>query len=48
MTVLRDQARAQGAALLVVSHDPRIEPFADRVIRMEDGRVVTGQDRRVA
>lgn len=48
MTVLRDQALAQGAALLVVSHDPRIEPFADRVIRMEDGRIVTGQDMQVA
>ncbi|MGR6329600.1 ABC transporter ATP-binding protein [Sphingomonas sp. XXL09] len=48
MTVLRDQVRAQGAALLVVSHDPRIEPFADRIIRMEDGRVVTGQDRQAA
>ncbi|MBI0475775.1 ABC transporter ATP-binding protein [Sphingomonas sp. MA1305] len=48
MTVLRDQVRAQGAALLVVSHDSRIEQFADRIIRMEDGRVVTGQDRQAA
>lgn len=48
MTVLRDQALAQGAALLVVSHDPRIERFADRVIRMEDGRVVPDQDRQAA
>jgi putative ABC transport system ATP-binding protein len=41
MGVLRAQADALCAALLVVTHDPRIEPFADRVVRMEDGRITT-------
>lgn len=40
MGVLTDRVRSLGAALLVVSHDPRIAPFADRIVRMEDGRIV--------
>jgi putative ABC transport system ATP-binding protein len=40
MTVLTDQARMLGAALVVVTHDPRIAHFAERIVRMEDGRVV--------
>lgn len=43
MTLLRDRACALGAALLVVSHDVRIEAFVDRVIHMEDGRTSTNQ-----
>jgi putative ABC transport system ATP-binding protein len=26
--------------VLVVTHDPRILPFANRIIRIEDGRIV--------
>lgn len=48
MGVLREQVRALGAALLVVTHDPRIEPFADRVVRMEDGRIVADRAREAA
>jgi putative ABC transport system ATP-binding protein len=40
MTVLTGQARDLGAALVVVTHDPRIAHFADRIVRMEDGRIV--------
>jgi putative ABC transport system ATP-binding protein len=29
---------------LVVTHDPRILPFANRIVRIEDGRIV-GEDR---
>lgn len=47
MGVLTGRVRALGAALLVVTHDPRIAPFADRIIRMEDGRIV-GDDARAA
>ena len=39
-TLLRETAVETGAGVLCVSHDPRLEGFADRVIRMEDGRVV--------
>ena len=40
MALLAARARALDAALLVVTHDPRIEHVADRVIQMEDGRIV--------
>ncbi len=47
MGVLTARVRSLGAALLVVTHDPRIAPFADRIVRMEDGRIVA-DDVRVA
>jgi len=40
MVLLRDVARAPGRALVVVTHDSRIYGFADRLARMEDGRIV--------
>jgi putative ABC transport system ATP-binding protein len=40
MTVLSRMARDFSRGVLVVTHDPRILPFADRIIRMEDGRIV--------
>ncbi len=40
MHILADIAKEPGRTVLVVSHDPRILPFADRVVHMEDGRVV--------
>ncbi|GDY12453.1 ABC transporter ATP-binding protein [Planctomycetota bacterium] len=40
MGLLRDLARHPGRALVVVTHDARIFPFADRIVRMDDGRVV--------
>jgi putative ABC transport system ATP-binding protein len=40
MATLRDLASTQGRAVVVVTHDPRLERFADRVARVEDGRVV--------
>lgn len=38
--LLEDVARAPQRAVLVATHDTRILPFADRVGRMEDGRIV--------
>ena len=32
-------------ALFIVTHDPRIMPFADRILRIEDGRIVDDQRR---
>jgi putative ABC transport system ATP-binding protein len=40
MELLRDAARSPGRAVVVVTHDPRIYGFADRLAEMEDGRVV--------
>jgi putative ABC transport system ATP-binding protein len=39
MELLRDLASNAGRAVVVVTHDPRLEKFADRVIRVEDGRI---------
>ena len=40
MRLLADAAHERGQAVLVVTHDPRIVPFADRIIHIEDGRIV--------
>lgn len=40
MELLRTLATEQGRAVVVVTHDPRLERFADRVARVEDGAVV--------
>jgi putative ABC transport system ATP-binding protein len=39
MTILAGIANEQAAAVLVVTHDSRVLPFADRIIRIEDGRL---------
>lgn len=40
--LLHDLAKRQGAAILLVTHDHRILDVADRVLALEDGRVVAG------
>ena len=45
MTVLAEIAKDPARALFIVTHDPRIMPFADRILRIEDGRIV-GDERR--
>jgi len=40
MKVLAQIAKQQSRGVLVVTHDPRIVPFANRIIRIEDGRIV--------
>ncbi len=39
MELLASIARAPGRCVIVVTHDPRIYHFADRMTEMEDGRV---------
>lgn len=39
--LMRDLARRRSVAILLVTHDPRILDIADRVVSMEDGRVMT-------
>jgi putative ABC transport system ATP-binding protein len=39
--LLTDAARVRGATVLVVTHDPRLTPFADRVFDLADGRMQT-------
>lgn len=43
--MLHSIARRHGTMVLCVSHDPRLIEHADRVLRMEDGRIL--DDRRV-
>jgi putative ABC transport system ATP-binding protein len=40
MTLLAEIAKDQSRGVLVVTHDPRILPFANRVVHIEDGRIV--------
>jgi len=40
MELLRGIAKGPDRALIVVTHDPRIFEFADRIARMDDGKVV--------
>lgn len=41
---LAELARARGAAVLVATHDGRLEPFATRVVSLVDGRLAAGED----
>ena len=40
MAVLAQIAKDQARGVLVVTHDPRILSFANRVVHIEDGRIV--------
>jgi putative ABC transport system ATP-binding protein len=42
MELLRSSVREGGLACMVVTHDTRLIDIADRVLRIEDGRVVEG------
>jgi putative ABC transport system ATP-binding protein len=43
--LLQRAAKQHGAAVICVTHDPRLQAYADRVIHIEDGRIL--DDRRV-
>jgi putative ABC transport system ATP-binding protein len=45
MTILMDVARAPDRAVLVVTHDPRLVSFADRIVHIEDGSIVREETR---
>ena len=45
MKIIAAIAKDHARAVLIVTHDPRLLPFADRVVHIEDGRIV-GEDRR--
>ncbi len=40
MEILRQTALSEDRALIIVTHDSRIFNFADRIARMDDGRIV--------
>lgn len=43
--LLRRAAVEHGAAVICVTHDPRLEAWADRVIKMEDGYILSDEKR---
>jgi putative ABC transport system ATP-binding protein len=44
MELLRGTAVQPNRAVVVVTHDPRVLPFADRIVTLEDGEVTGEQD----
>jgi putative ABC transport system ATP-binding protein len=40
MEMLRDLARKRRRAVVVVTHDNRVLEFADRIVHIEDGRLM--------
>lgn len=43
MSLLADIAHNHESAVLAVTHDPRTEPFADRIVKIEDGLILKSQ-----
>ncbi len=37
--LIRDEMKARGTAAIIVTHDDRITHYADRTVRIEDGRI---------
>lgn len=44
MEILRELAHQAGRAVVVVTHDPRAVPYADRTLMMSDGRISSDTD----
>ncbi len=44
MTLLRELAENSSRAVLVITHDLRLFPFADRIIKMNDGQIISVSD----
>ncbi|HVJ82413.1 MAG TPA: ABC transporter ATP-binding protein [Planctomycetia bacterium] len=38
--LLREASHQDNATVLLVSHDPRVDPYADRVLHLEDGEIL--------
>lgn len=43
LAVLQSFARAQGASILLSSHDPIVDEYADRVVTLFDGQISNGR-----
>ena len=42
LALLRESVRRRGATLVMVTHDSSMQPLADRVVRLRDGRIDDG------
>jgi putative ABC transport system ATP-binding protein len=47
MRMLSSLVRSRGMTLVVVTHDNRIFPFGDRLLRLEDGRMLSESSPRI-
>ncbi|MBO6759067.1 MAG: ABC transporter ATP-binding protein [Roseibium sp.] len=45
ITALLKQVVGPQRGVLLVTHDPRLEPHADRILRIEDGRIIADEDK---
>ncbi len=45
MEMMRELAHKHGRGVVVVTHDNRVLEFGDRIVRMEDGRIVSGSSK---
>jgi putative ABC transport system ATP-binding protein len=43
MLMMRELAHNNGRAVVVVTHDSRVLEFGDRIVHMEDGRIIDGE-----
>ncbi len=41
--LLQRAAKSHGAAVVCVTHDPRLEAYADRIVHIEDGRILSNE-----
>ena len=48
MMILSKISKDRSRGVLVVTHDARLLPFADRVIHLEDGRIIREEGKRAA
>jgi putative ABC transport system ATP-binding protein len=48
MTILAGIAKDPNRGVLVVTHDPRLVPYADRIVHIEDGNIVSEEARSKA
>ena len=46
--LLERAAKQHGTAVICVTHDPRLEVYADRIVRVDDGHIHPAEDRRAA
>jgi putative ABC transport system ATP-binding protein len=44
LEMFRDLAKKENRALLIVTHDPKVRTISDRVLKIEDGRLVYRRD----
>jgi len=44
MEILSGLAHERGRAVVIVTHDSRVLPFADRIVKIEDGAIVAAEE----